>query len=101
MHRIIADVLIQSFYVMHVNEKVLKLSSLYLNPIAKQDFSFPSFKKPNPYTVKMSCCVQGNPCCHRNLSALSFTACLTCVVLAFAKEQLHRCDYSVFVPASC
>lgn len=48
-----------------------------------------------------SCCIQGNPCCHIIWSAVIFTACLTLIVLGFAKEQLHRCDYSVFVPISC
>lgn len=49
---------------------------------------------------KESCCVQGNPCCHIILSAVSLTACLTCIVLALVTEQLHRCDCSVFVPIS-
>lgn len=40
-------------------------------------------------------------CCHIISSAVSFTACLTCVVLAFAEEQLHRYGFSVFVPISC
>lgn len=49
---------------------------------------------------KESCCVQGNPCCHIILSAVSLTACLTYIVLALVTEQLHRCDYPVFVPIS-
>lgn len=121
MHRIIEDVLVQSFCVMNVKKEVPKLSSLYLNLQLSKLFLFPVLKNLIPVwnmgkmwvlcqcpahlywkvSGKESCCVQGTPCCHLILSAVSFTACLTCIVLAFVKEQLHRCDYSVFVPISC